>query len=220
MQAKELISKSIITINPKQNGNTILAFMEELKTVHLPVIENNQYIGLISESEILDWDDTTDLIQKHIYNLASPSVNMEQHLFDVLKVMDENGLSLVPVINDNQEYVGSISNKKILYTIAQSVSVQSVGSVIVLEIHEKDYNMSEVCRIIESNNAKILSSYITSVPDSTKLELTIKVNKIDIRDVINDLERFEYKLMASFSESADHPNLLDRFEGLMRFLNP
>ena len=220
MQAKELISKSIITINPKHNGNEILTYMEELKIAHLPVIENNQYIGLISESEILDWDDTTDLIQKHIYSLTSPSVNTEQHLFDVLKVMDENELSLVPVINHNQEYIGSISNKKLLYTIAQSVSVQSAGSVIVLEIHEKDYNMSEVCRIIESNNAKILSSYITSVPDSTKLELTIKVNKIDIRDIVNDLERFEYTLMASFSESADHPNLLDRFEGLMRFLNP
>ena len=157
-------------------------------------IFNNQYVGLISESEILDWNETSNLIQRHICNLASPSVNMEQHLFDVLKVMDENGLSLVPVIDHNQEYIGSISNKKLLYTIAQSVSVQSVGSVIVLEIHEKDYNMSEICRIIESNNAKILSSYITSVPDSTKLELTIKVNRVDIRDIINDSPEYFIRL--------------------------
>ena len=119
MQAKELISTSIIVINLKHDGNTILAFMEEFKTAHLPVIDNNQYIGLISEREILDWDDTTDLINKHIYNLASPSVNTEQHLFDVLKVMDENELSLVPVINHNQEYIGSISNINFIYLYSQ-----------------------------------------------------------------------------------------------------
>ncbi|MEE2953764.1 MAG: CBS domain-containing protein [Bacteroidota bacterium] len=220
MQAKELISTSIVTIDPKHDGNLILSFMEELKILHLPVVDGDQYIGLISESEILAWDDTTELIQEHIYNLASPSVNEGQHLFEILKIMDENSLSLIPVVNENQEYIGGISDKKLLYKIAKSVSVQSIGSIIVLEMHEKDYNMSEISRIIESNNAKILSSYITSNSESTKLELTIKVNKLDIRDIISDLERFEYTLMASFSKKEDYPGLLDRFEGLMRFLNP
>jgi len=80
--------------------------------------------------------------------------------------------------------------------------------------------MSEIARIIEESNAKILSSYITSVPDSTKMELTIKVNKNEIDGIISDFERFEYKIMASYQESGSQEDMMQRYESLMRYLNP
>lgn len=218
MQANELISSSIITISPESHGEEVLKNMDELKITHLPVVNKNTYFGLISENEILDWESSNELIKDHIYTLASPHVFESQHLFDIIKVLEENSLSIVPVLNKKNEYLGAISNKKLLYTIAKSSSVKSIGSIIVLEINQNDYNMTEISRIIESNNTKILSSYITSITESTKIELTLKLNKTDIKDVINDLERFKYKLMASFSESSDHSYFVDRYEMLMRYL--
>ena len=89
-----------------------------------------------------------------------------------------------------------------------------------MEINQNDYSMSEIARIIEESNAKILSSYITSVPDSTKMELTIKVNITEIDAIIKDFERFEYKVMASYQEGSSKDDMTERYESLMRYLNP
>ena len=87
-------------------------------------------------------------------------------------------------------------------------------------MNQNDYSMSEIARIIESNDGKILSSYITSTPTSTEMELTIKVNKTDIDAIIKDFERFEYKVMASYKESSLQDDFTERYESLMRYLNP
>ena len=168
MLAAELISSSITTISTDTHGIEALKYMEEIKVTHLPIVEKQKYFGVISEHEILDWENTNELIKDHIYNLAKPHVFGTQHLFDIIKELEENNLSIVPVLNEKNEYLGSISNRKMLYTIAKSSSVKSIGSIIVLEINQNDYMLSEIARIIESNNTKILSSYITSIKDSTK----------------------------------------------------
>ena len=131
-----------------------------------------------------------------------------------------NSLSVVPVLSEEKKYIGAISNRKLLYTIAKSSAVQSIGGVIVLEMNQNDYSMSEIASIIESNNAKILSSYITSVPDSTKMELTIKVSITELDVIISDLKRFEYKVMASYNDGNSKDDMMERYESLMRYLNP
>ena len=80
--------------------------------------------------------------------------------------------------------------------------------------------MSEISRIIEENNAKILSSYITSTPDALKIELTLKLNTIEIDSIVKDLERFDYIISASFNDEENNDDFTDRYESLIRFLNP
>ena len=198
MQASKLISSSIITLNPDDDGERALKLMDDLRVNHLPVVRNQFYLGILSENEILEWDSTDELIEQHLSNLAAPYVVENQHLFDIIEVLEENSLSVVTVLSVEKKYMGAISNRKLLYTIAKSSAVQNIGSIFVLEMNQNDYSMSEIARIIESNNAKILSSNITSTPDSTKMELTIKVNVTDISAILKDFERFEYKVMASY----------------------
>ncbi|SVD55649.1 uncharacterized protein METZ01_LOCUS408503 [marine metagenome] len=220
MQASELLSSSILTLHPDNDGQKALSLMDDLKISHLPVVQNKSYLGIISENEILEWEKTDESIDRHLTNLVAPHVLENQHLFDIIEVLEKNRLTIVPVLTENKQYMGSVSNRKLLYTIARSSTVQSMGGVFVLEMNQNNYSMSEIARIIESNNTKILSSYITSVPNSTKIELTIKVNKIEIDAIINDFERFEYKVMASYQESASNNDFMERYESLMRFLNP
>ena len=80
--------------------------------------------------------------------------------------------------------------------------------------------MTEIANIIESNDTKILSSYVISKKDSTKMELTIKLNKTDITAIIKDLERYEYNVKASYKEEDPNTDFVERYEQLMRFLNP
>ena len=220
MQASELISSSIISLHPDDDGLKALSLMDDLRISHLPVIRNQFYLGLISENEILQWQSTDELIEEHLPNLMAPFVLRSQHLFDIIEILEANSLSVVPVLSEEKKYVGAISNRKLLYTIAKSAAVQNIGGVIVLEMNQNDYSMSEIASIIESNNAKILSSYITSVPDSTKMELTIKINITELDSIIADLRRFEYKVMASYNDSNSKDDLMERYESLMRYLNP
>ena len=220
MQASDLISSSLINLHPDDDGNRALTLMDELRVNHLAVVRNTFYLGIISEKEILSWKNTDEFIDEHLTELSAPSVIGTQHLFDIIQEVERNSLSIIPVLNEQKHYLGAITNRKLLYTIAKSSAVQSVGGIIVLQMKQNDYCMSEISRIIESNDGKILSSYITSVPDSTQMELTIKISKTDIKSIIKDFERFDYTLKESFIEQNENDDFLDRYESLMRFLNP
>ncbi len=220
MQASELISSSIISLHPDDDGLKALSLMDDLRISHLPVIRNQFYLGLISENEILQWQSTDELIEEHLPNLMAPFVLRSQHLFDIVEILEANSLSVVPVLSEEKKYVGAISNRKLLYTIAKSAAVQNIGGVIVLKMNNNDYSLTEIANIVESNNTKILSSYVTSTPESTKMELTLKLNTSDIVSIVKDLERFDYLITASYKEDESDVDFLERYEQLMRFLNP
>ena len=220
MQAYELISKTIESIHPEENGRTALEMMDQFRVHHLAIVKNNFYLGIISDKEIANWDSLDEFIEEHLTNIVSPHVIYNQHLFDIIEVLEKNNLSVVPVLDQENQYQGVITNRKLLYTIAKSATIQSSGGVIVLEMFSNDYSLTEISSIIESNNAKILSSHVISKPNSKKIEVTLKLNITDIVRVIKDLERHEYSIKASFKEKDTDSDFKDRYESLMRFLNP
>ena len=220
MQAYKLISSSIESILPSEDGNRALQMMDQYRINHLAVVKNNFYLGAISDKEIMNWNSTEEYIEEHLPNLASPHVLHNQHLFDIIEVLEQNNLSVIPVLDEDNQYKGVITNRKLLYTIAKSATIQSVGGVIVLQMNNNDYSLTEIASIVESNDTKILSSYVISRKDSTQMELTIKLNKTDITDIIKDFERHEYVVSASYKEQDSDTDFLERYESLMKFLNP
>ena len=194
--------------------------MDQFRVNHLPIVKNNFYLGIISDKEINNWESKKDAISEHIPNIVSPHVLENQHLFDIIETVEKNNLSVVPVLDEKQLYLGVITNRKLLYTIAKSATIQSAGGVIVLEMNTNDYSLTEIASIIESNNTKILSSYVISKPNSTKIEVTLKLNKTDINTIIKDFKRHEYTVSASYKEQASDHDFKERYDSLMRFLNP
>jgi len=220
MQASDLISQSLISLHPDDDGLRAISLMEELRVNHLPVVRNGFYLGILSEKEILNWDNEEEFIEEHLEEITAPSVIGTQHLFDIIEELEKFSLTVIPVLDEEKHYLGSITNRKLLYTIAKSTSIQSNGGVIVLRMNQNDYQMSEIARIVEDNNTKILSSYITSIPDALQIELTLKLNTMDINSIVKDLERFDYNVSASFNTVETNDDFTDRYESLMRFLNP
>ena len=220
MQAHQLISSTIESVHPNESGARALEMMEQFRTHHIPIVKNNFFLAVISDKEIMNWNSQDEYIEEHISNLASPYVKYNQHLFDIIEVLEKNNLSIVPVLNQNNQYHGVITNRKLLYTIAKSATIQSVGGVIILEMNHHDYSLTEIASIVESNNTKILSSYVISKPNSTKLEITLKLNKTDIQNIIKDFERHEYIVSASYKEKEVDKDFQERYASLMRYLNP
>ena len=219
MIASELIYYDIPPLKLTDTGSKALDWMEEFKTNVLSVVKDGDYVGLISESNLLDSDDIDGVIESFEVNFTKPFVHENQHLFEVITTMVDNDIDILPVVNSTNKYLGVITNKTVVGSLSKVVSVSNAGSIITLEVNVKDYSLSEIARMVESDDAKVLASFITSHHDSTKLEVTLKINKTEISGILQTFERFNYVVLASYNESEYHQNLQNKYDEFMRFLN-
>jgi CBS domain-containing protein len=219
MIAKDLICNSIIPLKTSDTGSYAISYMEECKVSHLPIVNNVEFLGLISDNDINNTGNLKEPIGNHKLSLVSAFVYEHQHIYEIIKIAVSLKLSLVPVLNDKNKYLGIITLNDLLQSISKILVIQNPGGIIVLELNNNDYYLTEIAQIVESNDAKILSLYITPHSDSTKLEVTIKINKIDIYPILQTFYRYNYIVKASYSESNYLDSLQDRFDSLINYLN-
>lgn len=219
MIAKTLITESIVPLKTSDTGAVALSFMDDYKISHLPIVNNQEFLGLISETDIYELNDFDAPLGIHTLSLKKPYIHDYQHVFDVIRIISEQELTLVPVLDDKNNYLGSITLKNLVDHFADITAVNNPGGVIVLEMSSKDYSLSEIAQIVESNNAKVLSLFVTTHSDSTKLEVTVKINKIDIGPILQTLNRYNYVIKASFTETDYLDGLKDRYDSFMKYLN-
>jgi acetoin utilization protein AcuB len=218
--AKELISEVVSELKTSDTGQTALNWMEVFRISHLPIVNNLEFLGLISDTDIYDLNDPYQPIGNHKLSLIKPFVRLDQHIFDVISLAARLKLSVVPVLDDHNHYKGVIMVSDLIEALAKMSSLNEQGGLIVLDILQNDYSLSQIAQIIESNDAKILNLYISSPPDSTRMEVTIKLNTNNLMPIIKTFERFEYEVMAWHGEEDDMDSFYsDRFDSFMRYLD-
>lgn len=219
MIARHLITNEILNLKTSDTGKIALGWMDEYKVSHLPIVNNEVFLGLISEQDIYSLDNLDEPLGNHALSLKNPYVNEHQHVYDVLKLIHQLGLTLIPVLDDHDKYLGCITTVSLLQFLAKSYSVENPGGVIVLELSEQDYSLTEISNIVESNDAKILSVFLSNHLNSTRLEVIIKVNKIDLGSILQTFDRYKYVVKASFTEDEDQEDLKERFDSFMNYLS-
>lgn len=219
MNAKDLITEEIPPLNHTDTGEIALRWMEEFKVNHLPVLKNGNFVGLVSESDILDKLDTENTLDVLFEHLPRPYVKEVAHIYEVLFRVSQEKISVIPVLDDDEIYVGCISIYQLVNCIANTGSIKERGGIIVLEVNRHDYSLAQIAQIVESNNAKILSSFITSSPDSTKLDITLKINEIELDRIIRTFERYDYVISASYQKGLFDDDLQNRYDALINYLN-
>lgn len=220
MVAKDLISEVIPSLKTSDLGQTALNWMEIFKISHLPIVNNQEFLGLISDTDIYDMNQPNEPIGNHVLTLYKPFVTTEQHIFEVIGLASRLKLSVVPVLDTKNNYKGVITATDLIRHIAGISSMDQPGGIIVMEVLDRDYSLSQIAQIVESNNVKILSMYITSSPASTQLEVTLKVNTSDLVSVIRTFERYNYdvKTWVTDNDSMDH-FYSERLDLLMKYLS-
>lgn len=220
MTAKDLISETVISLRPTDIGSDALGLMDELRVSHMPVVNGMEFLGLISDSDIYNRGEFEEAVWDGKIALKRPYVLEDQHFYDVLLMIAEQKLTLLPVLNSKNHYLGVITLTDLVQKLSAITSLNNPGGIIVLEVNQKDYLLTEIAGIVESNDAKILSMYITSHPDSVKLEITLKVSSVDIGAILQTFYRYNYLVKASWSkEDSFTDGLQDRFDSLMNYLN-
>jgi len=218
MLAIDLITETIPPLKISDSGSKALNWMDEFKVRQLPIVKNNHYLGLISEADVLDLNKPDEALEKHNLSLIRPFATKYQHIYEIMKLVSALDLSLIPVL-DGEKYLGTIPLIFLFNKFAKMSSIEEPGAIIVLELNVNDFSIAEIGQIVESNDAKILSTYITSHPNSTKMELTIKINKSSIGDIIQTFSRYDYNIMASYQDKEDDDEIKDRIDFFMNYIN-
>ncbi|MDB5087760.1 MAG: hypothetical protein JWR09_1754 [Mucilaginibacter sp.] len=219
MFAIELIANSIPPVHTSDSIQKAVDRMVEFRIRHLPIVNEDQFLGLLSENDLAGESDFQTPVGALALSLVNPYVLEEQHIYDVIRLFNERQLTVVPVLDANKNYSGLITINSLTEYFAALTSVEQPGGIIVLEINNKNNSLAHMSQIVESDNAQILSSYVRTFPDSTRMEVTLKVNKQDISTIIATFLRYEYDIKATFNHTDDNDNSRDRYNSLMNYLN-
>jgi CBS domain-containing protein len=218
MIASDLITNHVPPVKSNETIEKALFWMDEFRVNHLPVLEGKELVGVVSDAMIFDYNDLEDEISKLSFIGKIQFVRVTSHLFKVMEVITDHNLSVVPVLNAKNEYVGAISSTHLIHVFSNQLSLKEKGAVIVLEMNTADYQLSQVAQIVESNNAKILSTYLGSSPDSNQLSLTIKLNQAEINPIIQTFNRYDYTIKNIFTDQDFDDEFQHRLDNLMNYL--
>ena len=218
MFASELISNSVPPLRSSDTVQKALDRLSDYKLYHLPIVNETQFLGIVAEEELLEVRDTGEAIGALSLTIINPFVYQDAHVYDVIRVFNQLHLSIVPVLDYNKNYMGVISIHNLIEYTSEIYAVKEPGGIIVLEINNRNNSLSHMAQIVEADNAQILSSYVQSFPDSTRLEVTLKINKTELSGIISSFERYNYQVKAVFNSTITDNGTEDRYNSLMNYL--
>lgn len=218
MLAKDLITESILPLRTSTTGEDAIQLMRDSVVRHLPIVNNTQFLGLISEDDLLAGD-LHEPVGSYALSLHRPFVNARDHMVEVLRVMGQAHLTVIPVLNDAADFLGVITLEDLLMHLARETSLAENGSILILEVNKRDYSPSEITRIIEGEDGIVLLMYLSSEPQSEITEVTLKLHAPSMSRIVSSLERFKYKIRASYQESDYSDTLKENYDALMHYLN-
>jgi acetoin utilization protein AcuB len=159
-------------------------------------------------------------VGNHKLSLKKPFINDGQHLYEVIEVLSRLELTLVPVLNEEKVFLGVVTQEDLTKAFSNLSGMQHPGGIIVLEMNNNDYSLTEISNIVESNDARILSLYISSSEDQLKLRVTLKLNITDLTSILETFNRYSYNIFASYMTSENMDEFYqDRYDGFLNYLN-
>lgn len=218
MIASELISQVLSPLRTSDTGEQALAMMSIYHVKHLPIVNNEELLGTISEEDILSAN-MDEPIGSYGLSLSRAHVNQRDHLFEVMGKMADFDLTTIPVVDDKKTYLGVITQEELMQFYAKSFSFTEPGSILVLEMERHNYSLAEISRLIEAESIRILSTFLTKSPDSETVYVTLKIGVGDAQRAKTTLERHDYFVKASFVEETFVEDLNEHYDSLMHYLN-
>jgi len=220
MIAQNLLSEVVPPLRLTDSGQKALNWMEIFRISHLPVVDGKRLLGVISDKIIYDLNIIERPIGDYSDHLLSPFVRTDQHIFEVIMAVSSQKLSAIPVVDIYGQYAGVITVLDLAQKFAGLVAVDEPGGVIVLELNSIDYSLSQIVQIVEGNDAKILSFYVSPEADSKRMHITLKINKVDLSAVIQTFVRYDYNINAVYMDNSSIKEVYeDRLDQLMKYMN-
>ena len=220
MLAKDLISDIVPALKTSDSGIDALNWMEAFRVSHLPIVNNKIFLGLVADTDIYDLNSADEPLGNHRLSLMKPYVFDHQHIYDVIEIAARLKLTLVPVLNAENEYMGVVTQNDLMFKFSELIAAHTPGGIVEIEVGPRDYALSEMARIVEDADAKVLSLYASQSKATEEFKITIKLNRVDVNGVVNAFERYGYKVKATYlGENQVDDTTRRNYESLMKYLD-
>jgi acetoin utilization protein AcuB len=219
MTAQDLINYSIPVLRPTDTVSRALDVMQDCGVHQLVMIENDQLKANFTEDTLLNWLNDEDELAALCTDNEPISGHIFQHIYELISLANSHHLQTLPILDEDNSYIGCIVVAEMLAQFAEQLGVQDTGAVVVLKMNDYDYSLTDISRLVESNNTKIISSFFAKNPiDFADARLTLKLNRTDISPVVATLERFGYNIEGTYANSGTENLDQNRLNSLLRYL--
>lgn len=217
MNVDQLMDQSIPILSTEDTGERALAVMEENNLTQLPIVADEHYAGLVQENDLLEWPDTNAPLN-NTAQLNKPAIIASAHPFEAIRIMNQMNLSILPVIDNEHRYVGTLTKGTLLKYVAETSGIDNPGGIIVLEILPRNYSLYEIARICENEDVMIINLQVHT-NEVGKLEVTMKLNRSALDAVVSSFERHDYHVKEVFGQDANIEDIEDKYNLLMNYIN-
>jgi len=215
----DLINKNIPRLQLQDTVAKAIQLIADFKVTHLPVVTEDTYLGLLSEEDLLDAEDeklTIEVLQKYF---IPASVKDNVHFLNAVNASIQFDSNIVPVLNENGDLSGIISTNDLLKALGNFAGANEIGGIIVLEMERSQFAISEISRIVESNDCTILHLNSHTDPATGMLTVTLHINKKEIAAVVATFERYEYDVIYYFGNENFENEIHSNYKHLMNYLD-
>lgn len=218
MLNKELISAGFPTLKLDDTVSTAIEAMEKNNVQQMVVLEDDKYVGLAFDNDLLNFDDSTELkdIQQHFSRVA---VKNERHFLEAVQSVMEYNLSIVPVVGAESEFFGSIQAADLLLQLGKMTGAGTPGGLIELAMPMQDFSFAEIIKLVETNDAQITQLNTYWDTEYNIFIVTIRVNKFEISDIVATFQRYDYNVRYYFGEEIFENELKSNLDHLMNYLS-
>jgi predicted transcriptional regulator len=217
LEITDYINNDYKAINSSDSIESVLDFFEEARFSHFPVVEDGVYIGCISSDETETFD-SSKKVSNYRYALKGFFARTSMFWVDVLEVFSRNNTTVIPVLSDENTYVGYYEITEVIQNFYETPFVKEHGGVIIVEKSILDFTMSQVVQIVESNEGRILGLYVSNTtPD--RVQVTIKIVLGGMNEILQTFRRYGYEIISEYKEDVFLNNLKDRSAYLDKYLS-
>jgi len=218
MLTAELIN-NIPRLQLQDSISKALQLINDYRVTHLAVASEDKYLGMICEDDLLDVEEekgTIEFLQEHF---ITASVKENEHFLNAVRYCNQFDTSVVPVINEDHELVGVITVTDLLKALGDFSGANEIGGIIVMEMERSQFAISEISRIVESNDATVLHLNTTIQPDTGLLTVSLHLNKKEIAAIVSAFERYDYDIIYYFGDEKFENEIHSNYRHLMSYLD-
>lgn len=217
MKLSDIINNNVRALDKNDSIGHALDEFEKYGYDFLPVLSNGELVCCLHREAIIDHSDF-EIIQDVIQCEDLFFANIELSIFDVMRLFAINATNILPVVDLERKYLGTVLVEDLLNQIGNTPFVLEKGGVLIVRKSMREYSISEIANIVESENAKILGILTSDFVDND-IVLTIKINQMRLANIETALKRFGYSIVDSYYENKNFNNLQDRYNQLMNYLD-
>jgi Mg/Co/Ni transporter MgtE len=217
MQLENLIINDLNPVNLNDTVGDVKMMFSQLTYSHIPVKNGDIYVGCISETDAHCFE-SQKILSDINYALEGFYVRNTTNWLDVLEAFAQNDSNVMPVLDTNNNYLGYYELNDIIQLFNETPFFAESGGIIIVEKGVFDYSFSEVCQIIESNNAKIFGALISKM-ENDKVQITVKIGNAALNDVLQSFRRYGYNIVSGIEEDSYVESLKERSDYLKKYLD-